>query len=201
MTRPLTHGDALLLIGLQRDFFAGGAVPVPDADEIIPLINEWIAIAHASGVPIIVTREWHPADHVSFVEGSGSQPAHCVQETPGAAFHPDLRLPPDAVVVRTGMDPAIEPSSAFAGSDLAPRLRNADAHRLWIAGLPLDEEVRATALEALRRDFEVEIIAPATRARTTSHPASAAGVLEELQRAGTFVGGRHVPEVREGTAP
>jgi nicotinamidase/pyrazinamidase len=200
MTRQLRHGDVLLLIDLQRDFFAGGAVPVPDADEIIPLVNEWLAIARAGDIPVFLTRDWHPADHISFVEQGGDQPAHCVQETPGAAFHPELRLPPDAVIVSKGTDRAVEPASAFDGTDLAARLRDAGARRLWIAGLPLDETVRATALEALRRDFAVEIIAPATRARVTEHPKDAAAVFEELQRAGAFVGGRHLPELHETSA-
>ncbi|MER3486623.1 MAG: hypothetical protein C4345_12310, partial [Chloroflexota bacterium] len=69
----------------------------------------------------------------------------------------------------------------------------AGARRLWIAGLALDDTVRATALKALRRDYEVAIIAPATRARQTTHPTNGAGVLEELQQAGAFVGGRHAP--------
>jgi nicotinamidase/pyrazinamidase len=164
MSRSMRSGNALLLIGLQRDFFAGGAAPAPGADEIIPLVNDWIAAARANDVPIFVTRDWRPADHVSFVEQGGPQPAHCVRETPGAAFHPELRLPADAVVVSTGTDPTVEPSSVFDGSDLVLRLRDVGAHRLWIAGLSRDETVRVTALEALRRGFAVAVVAPSTGA-------------------------------------
>jgi nicotinamidase/pyrazinamidase len=115
-------------------------------DEIIQLVNEWLAVARAGGIRVIVTRDWHPFDHVRFVERGGTQPAHCFWDTPGAAFHPDLRLPRDVVIVSKSTDPDVEPVSAFDGTDLVPRLRDLGARRLWIAGVPLDEIVRATTL-------------------------------------------------------
>jgi nicotinamidase/pyrazinamidase len=193
MPRRFQPGDALLIIDVQRDFCEGGTLPVPDADAIVPILNEWIEAAHAAGVPVFATRDWHPPEHVSFVEQGGSLPPHCVQDTPGAEFHPVLRLPSESDIISKGTDHAVDPASAFDGTDLAPRLRDANTRRLWMAGLALDDSVRATALEALRRELEVEIIAPATRARVTTHPANSAGVLEELQVAGAFVGGRHTP--------
>jgi len=193
MTRRFHHGDVLLVIDPQRDFFEGGAMPVPDAEAIVPIINDWVEAARAAGIPVLVTRDWHPEHHVSFMENGGTKPRHCVQNTPGAEFHPELQLPWDAVIIEKGTDPKVDPESAFDDTDLEARLRDAGARRLWIAGLALDDTVRATALKALRRDYEVAIIAPATRARQTTHPTNGAGVLEELQQAGAFVGGRHAP--------
>jgi nicotinamidase/pyrazinamidase len=164
------------------------------------VLNEWLEAARERSIPVFATRDWHPADHVSFAEQGGRVPWHCVQDTPGAAFHPDLRLPPDAVVVSKGTQANVDVGSAFEGSDLAPRLRDAGVRRLWVGGLALDDAVRATVLDALRRDFAVELIAGATRGRVTEHPADSAGVFEQLQQAGAFVGGRHAPATAAETA-
>ena len=143
--------------------------------------------------PVFATRDWHPVDHVSFATRGGRLPPHCVQETSGADFHPELLLPPKTDVISKGTQPDVDTGSAFAGTDLAPRLRDAHARRLWVGGLALDDAVRATVLDALEHDFAVEIIVPAIRARVTEHPADSAGVLAQLQQAGAFVGGRHAP--------
>lgn len=193
MTHQLKQGDAILIIDVQQDFCPGGAYPVPGGDEVVPVLNEWLAAAREQDIPVIVTRDWHPADHISFTEQGGQMPRHCVQATPGAAFHPNLRLPRDAVIVSKGTQANVNPDSAFVGSDLAPRLRDAAARRLWVGGLALEDTVRATVLEAVRQEFAVELIAAATRARVTEHPADSAGVFEQLLQAGVFVGGRHGP--------
>ena len=194
---PAPAGDALLIIDVQRDFCPGGAYPVPDGDAVVPVLNEWIAAAREKTIPVFATRDWHPADHVSFSTRGGRLPPHSVQGTPGAAFHPGLRLPPDAVIISKGTQAEVDADSAFAGTDLAPRLRDAHVRRLWVGGLALDDAVRATVLDALKHEFTVEVIAPATRARVIEHPADSVGVFEQLQQAGAFVGGRHAPS----TAP
>ncbi|NLE11815.1 MAG: isochorismatase family protein, partial [Actinobacteria bacterium] len=89
--------DALIVVDVQRDFCAGGALPVPGGDEVIPAIN--------SIVPLfgrwIYTRDWHPADHVSFSEHpeyrDGSWPPHCVQGTPGSDWCKSLDMPMNAI--------------------------------------------------------------------------------------------------------
>jgi nicotinamidase/pyrazinamidase len=197
MARRLEPGDALLIIDVQRDLCTGGAYPVPDGEAVVPVLNEWIAAAREYVVPVFAIREWHPASHISFTTAGGQRPPHCLQGSPGADFHPALELPPGVVIISTGTQAEVDADSAFVGTDLEPRLRDAHARRLWVGGLALDDAVQATVLDALKRDFAVEVIAPATRGRITVHPADSAGVFEQMQRAGAFIGGRHAP----GTSP
>src|SRR5918994_5394777 len=96
-TATIPHPDqqsALLLVDLQNDFFPGGALAVPGADALIPLINIYIKHFSRQGWAILATRTWHPANHTSFTEQQGALPAHCIQGSRGAQFHSDLVMPP-----------------------------------------------------------------------------------------------------------
>src|SRR5690348_4137732 len=99
----LRPGDVLLLIDVQRDFCPGGALAIPDGDAVVPVLNRWIAAAMRRGIPIFATRDWHPRDHLSFRGRGGPWPAHCVQDTPGARFHPALQLPASVRIVSKGV--------------------------------------------------------------------------------------------------
>ena len=114
----LRDGDALLVVDVQNDFTPGGALGVPDGDAVIPVLNEWIAAAREANVPIYASRDWHPADHVSFESRGGPWPAHCVQDTPGAQFHSDLDLKEDVIVLSKGDHPDLEAYSAFDQTEL-----------------------------------------------------------------------------------
>jgi nicotinamidase/pyrazinamidase len=92
----LQKGDALLIIDVQQDFCPGGALAIEGADQIIPSLNQWIQQAQRMGVAVYASRDWHPEGHISFKQQGGGWPRHCIQDTGGAEFHPDLRLP-DAV--------------------------------------------------------------------------------------------------------
>src|SRR5438552_15199445 len=118
----LEAGDALLIVDVQNDFCPGGALPVPEGDAIIPVLNRWIDEAEARGVPVFASRDWHPQNHVSFKQRGGPWPPHCVQGTKGAAFHPGLKLPKNAEIVSKAQDPETDSYSAFGGTDLAGRL-------------------------------------------------------------------------------
>jgi nicotinamidase/pyrazinamidase len=98
----LRDGDALLIVDVQNDFCPEGALPIPDGDHPVPVLNEWIAAAGRAGIPIYASRDWHPRGHPSFDSEGGPWPAHCLQDTEGAAFHPGLHLPEDVVVVTKG---------------------------------------------------------------------------------------------------
>jgi nicotinamidase/pyrazinamidase len=128
------------------------------------VLNRWIERARGAGALIVATRDWHPPDHGSFAAQGGPWPVHCVRDTQGAAFHPSLALPDDAVIVSKGTDPKDEGYSMFEGTDLAPRLEEAGLRRLWVGGLALDYCVRATVLSGLEAGFEVHLILDATRA-------------------------------------
>ena len=136
------------------------------------------------GVPIYASRDWHPADHVSFESRGGPWPAHCVQDTPGAQFHSDLDLKEDVIVLSKGDHPDLEAYSAFDQTNLAERLRAADVKRLWIGGLAQDYCVHASALGAAKAGFEVHVILPATRAIADE---SGRKALDEMREAGATV--------------
>ena len=98
----LRHGDAVLIVDVQNDFCPGGALPIPQGDQVLPALNSWLDAARAAKLRVYASRDWHPEGHLSFRAQGGPWPAHCLQDTPGAAFHPDLHLPPDVVKVSKG---------------------------------------------------------------------------------------------------
>src|SRR5215471_11061058 len=95
-------GDALLLVDLQNDFCPGGSLAVADGDRVMAVLSDWATAAQRAGVPIFVSRDWHPPKTTHFKELGGVWPPHCVMGTLGAEFHPDLHLPGEAVVVSKG---------------------------------------------------------------------------------------------------
>ena len=180
----LRPSDALLIVDVQQDFCPGGALAVPDGDAVVPILNAWIEAARGAGVTIFASRDWHPPDHVSFQPQGGPWPSHCVAETPGAAFHSDLALPESATVIDKGSHPEHEAYSAFEGTDLASRLREAGASRLWVGGLALDYCVRASVLDARRiAELDVHVILGATRA-VDVQPGDGTRALAEMRAAG-----------------
>jgi nicotinamidase/pyrazinamidase len=188
----LQPGDALLIVDVQNDFCAGGALAVPDGEAVIPVLNAWIDAAQEAGAPVFASRDWHPPDHLSFRAQGGPWPPHCVQNTPGAAFHPDLRLPLDAGIVSKGTEPDVEGYSAFERTGFAGRLRDAGVRRLWIGGLARDYCVRASALGALAEGLDVRIIVPGTRGIAPPLNGRDAA-LDELASAGATLDDRTAP--------
>jgi len=162
----LQRGDALLLVDVQNDFCPGGALPIDGGDEVVPLLNRWIAAAAARDVRVYASRDWHPVGHVSFQEQGGPWPVHCLQDTHGAKFHGELTLPESVVKITKGVRFDHDQNSAFDETGLAGQLRNDGVKRLWIGGLAEDVCVRATVLDALKAGFEVVLIEDATRAVT-----------------------------------
>ena len=159
----LGPNDAVIVVDIQNDFCPGGALPVPEGDRVIPVINRWIDQAERVGATIVLTRDWHPANHCSFETEGGPWPVHCVQRTPGAEYHPDLRTPQSAIYVDKATDPARENFSDFTGTALGEQLRRKGVQRLFVGGLALEYCVRATVLEGLTEGFEVHLLLPATR--------------------------------------
>jgi nicotinamidase/pyrazinamidase len=155
--------DALIVVDVQKDFCPGGALPIPDADEIMPVLNQWIDAASAVGARIVFSRDWHPGDHVSFREQGGGWPPHCLQNTEGAKFHPQLNVPASAQVVSKGTERVKDSYSAFDGTDLSAELRKHGVQRVWIGGLAQDVCVRATVFGACNAGFEVHLVASATK--------------------------------------
>jgi nicotinamidase/pyrazinamidase len=159
---------ALLIVDLQNDFCPGGSLGVPGGDEIIPLINRYVDLFKGKGVQVIASRDWHPAVSKHFKEFGGMWPTHCVQESRGAMFNEELRLPPDCLVFSKGMDPESDDYSALSarnvdGTLLSEYLEKKAIRQLYICGLATDYCVRQTALNALMEGFTVTVLADAVR--------------------------------------
>ncbi|HXG43915.1 MAG TPA: isochorismatase family protein [Gemmatimonadales bacterium] len=154
----LRAGDGLLLVDVQVDFCPGGALPIPDGQRVVPVLNDWIAAAVSRGIPVYASRDWHPAGHPSFATHGGQWPPHCLQDSPGAAFHPDLRLPPDVVKVTKGTRFDQDQYSAFDQTGLHARLTWDGVKRLWVGGLAQDVCVAATVLDARSLGYQVHLI-------------------------------------------
>ncbi len=162
------RSDALLIVDVQVDFCPGGALAIPGGDRVVPITNELIAAAAASDVPIIASRDWHPREHPSFEESGGSWPVHCLQDSNGAAFHPDLQLPEAAIVVTKGTRFDRDQNSAFDGTGLKELLARMGVKRLIVTGLAEDVCVLSTVLDALDARLDAILVAEATRAVTVA---------------------------------
>jgi nicotinamidase/pyrazinamidase len=176
--------DALLIIDVQKDFCPGGALPLDEGDEVVPVINQWIKRAVERGIPVVASRDWHPAEHMSFKDQGGAWPAHCVQDSDGAKFHQGLKLPSDAIIVTKGVRFDLDQYSVFDQTGLGSLLKNKGVSRLLVAGLALDICVRASVLDARRADFEVLLITDATRAEDLGKIPE---TIEEMQLAGVDI--------------
>lgn len=155
--------DALIVVDFQNDFCDGGALPVAGADGLVGAINALIHEFESAKRPVVLTRDWHPSDHSSFATQGGPWPVHCVAETPGAAFHPALQVPRDALVVSKGVGREGLGYSPFEVEELAPALRASGSRRLVVVGLATDYCVRATVLDARRMGWDVVVIEEAVR--------------------------------------
>ncbi len=180
----LRKGDALLLVDVQIDFCPGGKLPVADGDRVVPVLNRWLAVAAERGIPVYASRDWHPSGHMSFASRGGKWPDHCLQDSEGAAFHPSLEVPQDAVVISKGVRFDKDQYSAFDETGLAERLRQDGIERLWVGGLAQDVCVEATALGARDAGFDVHVLLDATKPITKEGGEKA---LESMRNAGILI--------------
>ena len=173
--------DALLVVDVQNDFCPGGALAVPEGDRVVPVINRLSGLFEV----VIHTQDWHPAGHHSFASSHkdknpydvvsvdyGDQvlwPDHCVQETDGAAFHPDLDISRSQLILRKGFRKQIDSYSAFFENDqqtvtgLAGYLRSRKIDTLYVTGLAADFCVKWTVLDAIKEGFHVNVVEDAVR--------------------------------------
>lgn len=183
----MARKPALLVVDVQNDFCPGGALAVPRGDAIIPRVNRTIDQFVRRGLPILATRDWHPPMTKHFKEFGGAWPPHCVQGTKGARFHPDLRLPKDAVVLSKGMDPEQDSYSGFqalsdGGRDLESVVHDLGIDELYLCGLATDYCVRATALDAQRRGIHVHVLEDAIEGVDVK-PGDSEAAMEEMRKA------------------
>ena len=179
---PPGAGDVLLVIDVQNDFCPGGGLAVPEGDSVVPVINR---IAPAFG-QVVLIQDWHPPGHQSFASSHpgrqpfetielayGAQtlwPDHCVQGTPGAAFHAELETTRAELIIRKGFRAEIDSYSAFFENDhqtatgLSGYLRDRGLGRAFLCGLATDYCVRFSAVDAATAGLEVVVIEDACRA-------------------------------------
>ncbi len=180
----LNSSDALLVVDVQNDFCPGGALPVEEGDQVVGILNEWIQAAVRGGVPVYFSRDWHPREHPSFRHRGGEWPVHCLQDSEGARFHPDLSVPGDAIIVTKGTRFDQDQYSAFDQTGLAEELQRRKVRRVVIGGLAEDVCVRASALEARKAGLEVALIREACRPVA---PAGGAEAIDEMRGAGVAI--------------
>jgi nicotinamidase-related amidase len=183
-------GDALLVIDVQNDFLPGGSLAVSHGDEVIGPMNGYIELFHRRGLPILASRDWHPADHISFQAQGGPWPPHCVVGTPGAEFPVALHLPPEALISKATLVD-IDAYSAFDGTGLAEELHKREIVRLFIGGLATDYCVRATVEDAIAAGFGVVLLTDAVRA-VNVHPHDGEEALRAMEEAGAILIGEGV---------
>lgn len=170
MANKLKSGDALLIVDVQYDFLPGGSLAIEDGDKIIPVVNKWIEAAEKAHIPVILSRDWHPPHHISFKEQGGPWPVHCVQNTPGAKLHADLKIPRDAIIVDKAFEVDKDAYSAMEGvtdKDKIPLpelLKKLNIKRIVIGGLAFDYCVHFSALDARKLGFDTTVILPACKA-------------------------------------
>lgn len=177
----MLKNSALIIVDVQNGFTPGGNLAVAHADQIIPQINQLAEVFEN----IVLTQDWHPENHVSFVENHvgyrpfetiqlayGPQvlwPAHCIQGTQDAEFHPNLKTSKAQLIIRKGFHTNIDSYSAFIEADhqtstgLAGYLKERGINRVFIAGIATDFCVAWTAMDACKLGFETYVVADASQ--------------------------------------
>jgi nicotinamidase/pyrazinamidase len=179
----LREDDALILVDVQNDFLPGGSLGVPGGDEIVPVLNRLIATFVRRGLPVVATRDWHPANHCSFRDRDGPWPPHCVAGSSGAAFAPSLALPDSATVVSKATDANEDAYSGFGGTELDALLRDARVRRLFVGGLATDYCVLNTVRDGLANGYGVMLLTDAIRA-VDVEPGDGERAIAEMARLG-----------------
>ncbi len=180
--------DALVIVDVQNDFCPGGSLAVAEGDRVVSVCNEYMRRAHAAGMPIFASRDWHPTNTRHFNTNGGPWPPHCIQNTPGAAFHPDLRLPDEATIVSKGQGAeddgySMIDAQAPDGRPLVDVLREMGVTRIHVGGLATDYCVRATVLDAIQAGLEARVLTDAVRA-VDVQPGDGQRALDEMRDAG-----------------
>ena len=191
---------ALILVDIQNDFIPGGALAVPEGDQIISVVNE----LQTKFDFIVATQDWHPKEHKSFAVHHGKNPGeliklngldqvlwpvHCVQKTPGSAFVDELNQKKIRKIFQKGQNIEVDSYSGFFDNDqqsstgLGEYLESEGIEEVFVVGLALDYCVKFTALDAVRLGFKTTVIKDATRAVNLNEEDDDKAV-QEMQEAG-----------------
>ncbi|MEX2203780.1 MAG: nicotinamidase [Actinomycetota bacterium] len=188
--------DALLVVDVQNDFAdPAGSLSVRGGEEILPAVNREVQAALDAGSTVVFTQDWHPERTPHFETDGGIWPVHCVRDTWGAELHPALDRPPNAAVLRKGVD-GEDGYSAFGVRDpgtgeveatgLESLLRDAGIERVLVAGLATDYCVKETVLDARRLGFKTVVMLDAARA-VDLQPGDGDRAIERMREAGAEI--------------
>ncbi|HEV7682433.1 MAG TPA: nicotinamidase [Pyrinomonadaceae bacterium] len=158
-----TSKRALIVVDVQNDFCPGGALAVAEGARVVAPLNALIEEFLERGEPVFKSRDWHPEKTHHFRAYGGIWPVHCVQNTKGAEFHPDLIDDMHIRVVSKGLGDT-DCYSAFDETDLALQLHRLGVEEVWVGGLTTDYCVKSTVLDALKEGFRVKAVENAMRA-------------------------------------
>jgi nicotinamidase/pyrazinamidase len=153
---------ALIVVDVQNDFCPGGALAVAKGDEVVASLNNLIEEFLERGEPVFKCRDWHPDNTKHFAAYGGTWPVHCVQNTTGAEFHPDLIDDMHIRVISKGLGDE-DCYSAFDGTDLDLQLQRLGVQEIWVGGLATDYCVKNTVLDALKNGYTVKAFKDAMR--------------------------------------
>lgn len=194
--------EALIMVDVQNDFCPGGVLAVEGGDMVVPVLNR----LQGQFKTVVLTQDWHPADHRSFASQHGAEPFsvttmpygeqvlwpdHCVQGSAGAEFHPDLETDRVQLIIRKGFRPEIDSYSAFFENDrttvtgLSGYLRERGVESITLAGLATDFCVAYSALDAVKLGFRARVIEDASRAIDLDGSLQAR--MQEMQEAGVTI--------------
>ena len=176
---------ALIVVDVQNDFCPGGSLAVAHGDEVIAPLNNLIKEFLDRGEPVYKTRDWHPPQTKHFAGYGGLWPFHCIQNTSGAEFHPDLLDDPRITVISKGLGDT-DCYSAFDETDLLDQLRRENVEEVVVGGLATDYCVKSTVLDALKSGFKVKGLRSAMRA-VDVQPGDGERAIEEMRHAGAEI--------------
>src|SRR2546421_7534265 len=179
---------ALIVVDVQNDFCPGGALAVAQGDEVVAPLNKLIEEFLKRGEPVYKTRDWHPEKTKHFAAYGGTWPIHCVQNSHGAEFHPDLLDDPRITIISKGFDERADGYSGFDGTQLAQLLHDEGVEEVLVGGLATDYCVKQTVLDGVHEGFKVKALADAMRA-VNVQPDDGEKAVEEMREAGAEIVG------------
>lgn len=183
---------ALLIVDVQNDFCPGGALAVTNGDKVVSPLNVMLILADRRNWLVVASRDWHPAVTKHFKDYGGIWPTHCVQNTPGAAFHPNLAVVADKdTIISKATQPDEDGYSAFEGKtkdgkNLTDVLKECKIDEIYIGGLATDYCVKASAVDAVKNGFKTFLLLDACRA-VNVQPNDGNRALEVMKNVGVII--------------
>jgi len=176
---------ALIVVDVQNDFCPGGTLAVEHGDEVVGPLNSLMEEFLKRGEPVFKSRDWHPPQTKHFSDYGGTWPVHCVQNTRGAEFHPDLLDDKHIRVISKGLGDE-DSYSAFDRTDLALQLSRLGVEEVWVGGLATDYCVKNTVLDAIKHGFHVKVLKDAMRA-VEIQSGDGERAIDEMRQAGAEI--------------